>query len=410
MIAKTMAVSLFAFSLLLIGSPLAAVSFAATPNVVTTWYVAPSPTGTGTSGGSCSAPGFNDINLAIAAAHPGDTIFVCAGTYQEQVTVDKTLTLTGVGSPTIEAPATMAGDSFGYLNIVTVTGPIVTTISGFTIEGPLSVACNSGNTGTGVFVQNGATANIKNNIVTMIHDDPIVQCEAYGVGILVGRSALGTTGYATISHNTISDYQKGGVVVDGTGSTATITGNTITGWTASYQTGLGIQIAQNGVQISRGAVATVKSNTISDNQCPVDDVNCGPNLVTMSQATGVLTYMSGAGTTVTGNTFTYNDLGILVLGDTASQTSNKISYSTDAGILQSEGTGTYTASKNTLSNNPIGIAIVSDVSTFTSNVKSTTFTSDPIHIQVTTVTPGGLILKFAGHTFTISGDSTINIV
>jgi len=304
-------VSLF----LLLGSPLVSVSFANT-HADPTWYVAPSPAGTGHSGGSCSAPGFNTISAAITAAHPGDTIFVCTGTYQEQVTIGKTLTLTGIGSPTILAPVSMAPDGFGYLNIVTITGPIVASISGFSITGPLSVTCNSGNTGTGIFVQNGATAKIADNTIKVIHDNPIVQCEAYGVGILVGRESLGTVGYATISNNMISDYQKGGIVVDGTGSTATITDNAIAGWTAAYQTGLGIQIAQNGIQISSGAVATVKSNTISNNQCPVDNVNCGPNLITESQATGILTYMSGAGTSITGNTLTYNDVGILTLADT----------------------------------------------------------------------------------------------
>src|SRR2546423_1578396 len=41
---------------------------------------------------------FNNISDAVAAASPGDTIKVSAGTYTEKVTIDKTLTLLGARS------------------------------------------------------------------------------------------------------------------------------------------------------------------------------------------------------------------------------------------------------------------------------------------------------------------------
>ena len=71
-----------------------------------TRYVAPSPAGTGNPGGSCAAPGYNTISAAITAAGPGDTIHVCAGTYIEQINIDKSLTLSGAGmaSTHIESP------------------------------------------------------------------------------------------------------------------------------------------------------------------------------------------------------------------------------------------------------------------------------------------------------------------
>jgi hypothetical protein len=44
---------------------------------------------------SCANPGFNDIQSAVTAAAPGDTVHVCAGTYAGGVDVPKTLNLVG---------------------------------------------------------------------------------------------------------------------------------------------------------------------------------------------------------------------------------------------------------------------------------------------------------------------------
>ena len=60
-----------------------------------TWYVSTTGIPTGVGGGSCSNPSFNTIGAAITAAASGDTIQVCAGAYNEQVQITKTLTLKG---------------------------------------------------------------------------------------------------------------------------------------------------------------------------------------------------------------------------------------------------------------------------------------------------------------------------
>src|SRR5215472_6620025 len=71
-------------------------------------WVSSAPTVAG-NGTSCNSPGFNAIQAAIVAAPSGATIEVCAGTYVEQLTIEKSLTILGTGgSVTIQLPATPA--------------------------------------------------------------------------------------------------------------------------------------------------------------------------------------------------------------------------------------------------------------------------------------------------------------
>jgi pectin methylesterase-like acyl-CoA thioesterase len=79
---------------------------------------------------------FLTIQSAITAASPGDTISVCPGTYNEQVIVNRSLTLTGAGSATttIQAPVVLTDDPDGAKTLVLFTGPITAEFSGFTVH------------------------------------------------------------------------------------------------------------------------------------------------------------------------------------------------------------------------------------------------------------------------------------
>ena len=52
---------------------------------------------------SCGTARYRDINTAVAAVGTGGTVVVCAGTYDEQVVVGKSLNLYGRGGATIDA-------------------------------------------------------------------------------------------------------------------------------------------------------------------------------------------------------------------------------------------------------------------------------------------------------------------
>jgi hypothetical protein len=211
-------------------------------------------------GNGCEHAGYKMIQSAVTAASTGDTIRVCRGTYAEQVTIPigkDNLTLHSVSHwhAIIKAPLVMLDAKA----IVRVSASQNVTIRGFEISGPGSGGCDS--LRYGVRVDSGGSANIIGNHIVDIRDalpPPNVSGCQNGVAILVGRNFEGTTGTALIEGNVIERYQKNGPTVDNVGSFAHITHNVIRG------VGPSATIAQNGLQVSRGADALVEHNWVAD--------------------------------------------------------------------------------------------------------------------------------------------------
>ena len=211
-------------------------------------------------GNGCQHAGYVSIQSAVIAAAAGDTIRVCPGTYQEQVTIPagkNNLTLHSVSHwhAIIKAPMLMLDPKA----IVRVSASQNVTIRGFEITGPGALGCDS--LRYGVRVDTGGSANIIGNHIVDIRDvlpPPNVSGCQNGVAILVGRNAESTTGSALIEGNVIERYQKNGPTVDNAGSFARIVHNVIRG------VGRTPTIAQNGIQVSRGADAEVEHNWVAD--------------------------------------------------------------------------------------------------------------------------------------------------
>jgi parallel beta-helix repeat protein len=222
----------------------------------------------------CPNAPYTTIQQAVEAASPGSMIKVCRGTYVEQVTImagkdDLTLFSEGDLQAVIKAPLVMADPKA----IVHIQGAQDVTLRHFTITGPGGGGCDS--LRYGVRVDAGGSATITDNHITHIRDAIPSGCQN-GVGVLIGRNFEATYGSGTIVHNLIDDYQKGGIVVDGLlppdgggflaptnapplVSRATVAYNEVDG------IGPTAVIAQNGIQISRGAIANVHHNVVQNN-------------------------------------------------------------------------------------------------------------------------------------------------
>jgi nitrous oxidase accessory protein NosD len=252
----------------LLATALATLGLAAAAQAATI-YVAPppvmSPVGT-----NCTLPNWNSIQLAVNAAAPGDTIVVCDGVYQEQVTIGKNLTLYGSGDSVIKAPAALGGDQ----DLVTVTGGAHVAMSHFVVAGPGSGVCAS--IQAGIRVRDDATLDLGFTNIRDIRDtDPsntggLSGCQN-GEAIRIGaRGDAGGAGHATIDNVVATGYQKNGITVNGAGSTANIMNTTVRG------VGPTAVIAQNGIQVSREASATISTSTIRDNEyTPKSFYSCG---------------------------------------------------------------------------------------------------------------------------------------
>lgn len=215
-------------------------------------------------GAQCTEAEFTTIQAAVDAAVPGTRIVVCAGTYEEQVTVgagknDLVLDGSGRASTTIKAPDSLTGAG----DIITVTGSRRVQIQDFEITGPLPNSCSPEYL-SGIRVYGGGSANIANNHITGIRTEDVDfrGCQN-GFGVVFGdydsATQASTSGDGTVVNNTIDRYQKGGVVVSEEGSNVAVLDNDISG------VGESENIAQNGIQVSYGGQAIVRLNNIEDN-------------------------------------------------------------------------------------------------------------------------------------------------
>ncbi|MGH2773819.1 MAG: right-handed parallel beta-helix repeat-containing protein [Actinomycetota bacterium] len=234
----------------------------------------------------CPNADTTSIQDAVDLAEPGTSIKVCPGTYQEQVRIPagkdglKLFSLTP-RSAVIKAPATMLPTDSG--DIVQIDGAEDIGLRHFTITGPLpdQLFC-SVELRTGVRVIGGGSAKLFGNHITEIRSaSPALRGCQNGFGVAVGRQFQGQFGSATITNNLIDNYQKGGVYVDGEESSGRVDHNEIVG------TGPDPAIAQNGIQVSRGAQVRVDHNRVSANQYSLAEVNG-------FEASGIILFEPGA--------------------------------------------------------------------------------------------------------------------
>jgi hypothetical protein len=289
----------------------------------------------------------NAIQTAINA-YPGGKICISAGTFPEQLTISNSHTvLMGAGaSSTIIEPNSGSGpgslslaavdwDSSGsgsvpcgsstcvaLAAIILVENSTSGPTTGVTVEdlqvngsaGSNNVAC--GDDYVGVDFQN-ASGTLTDASVSDVASPPAsFGCQEVS-GAVYAYNGYFATGVApspavavTVSHTSVTGYQKNGVTCDDPAETCTLNSDMITGAGPTTLT------AQNGVQIAYGALATVKDSTVTGNSFTGSTSSndwYGPNGT--YAATGILLYDPATGTTVTKNTVTLDQIGIAYVDD-----------------------------------------------------------------------------------------------
>jgi hypothetical protein len=280
-------------------------------------------------GNSCAHPGYSTIQSAIEAAGAGASIEVCPGTFVEQLTITKSLKLNaanGAGTAKVVLPANPADSTTSCdtapgtesyqpdqdaVSICT-TGTVTVTGMSFEPKWANSVCDDSL---YGILVAGGATLKASDVTVDGGGAFPINGCQG-GIGIQVGMAWTSPVevGHATLAQDTITNYQKNGITIDGRGSSAKVNDVTVIGAGATPET------AQNGIQISNGAVAKISSSSISGNEC--DNASCGSDAFTSTQATGVLFYGAGTRSKITSSALGENDVGVAVYSTQPTQPSS----------------------------------------------------------------------------------------
>ncbi|MEX1995713.1 MAG: hypothetical protein WD887_02970, partial [Candidatus Saccharimonadales bacterium] len=310
------------------------------------WFTDAAMAATSSGNVTIGATGYESIQAAISVANPGDTINVAAGHYEEQVIINKSLTLTGAGRDNtfIESPAILASTGTGKNDIVAVVSPdsdnpsITVNISGITVDGKNQSIDNF----VGVHFY-GANGSLSNSRITGMRDVVLGSQSRWGV---VVNHPWDTLIHETVSvtGNIVDNYQKSAIIATELGTSVTITGNTVTG------AGLTTVIAQNGIEVNYGASGTVSNNTVSGhNYTPDTDYAAGILVVGNTLAPNP----AQPATSISGNTVTENEIGVAISKDTAwgygdglaTITTNSFSGNLTA-VQNDNTTGTLDASNN----------------------------------------------------------------
>jgi hypothetical protein len=322
---------------------------------------------------ACPGATFSSIQAAVNAAPRGGTIKVCPGVYNEQVRINKPLTVRGVEfanqTAAIVKPAPAVANSTS-----TATGnPIAAIIlaenareinlENLTVDGATNGINACAPTLVGIYYRN-ASGEIESVAVRNIRLGTGLEGCQSGLGIFV-QSGMGRESKVEIEDSSVHDYQKNGITANEAGTDVWVKGNAVTG------IGPTANIAQNGIQIGFGAKGRVEENSVINHiyALCVSTSNCAftasdilineSNNVWVSQnnvgKSQTNIFVSGNGSDIRDNTVYDTDVfdGIALFGNNNRVQNNSIFNSDEAGVFVQGRSNKVNG--NTINEAPVGI-------------------------------------------------------
>jgi hypothetical protein len=333
-----------------------AVQFNVEPTCTTTCYV--SASGNDSNSGQADSP-FATIQHAINTASSGGTVHVGAGTYNENVSVAKPLTLLGANAGIRATGATRSAES--TISTSNVSGDDYTvdiassgvTLDGFTLQQTATVTCNycaafgvqvepiaSGATvadniisgmatsgtspagaGNPIGVDIGANSTtspnnvtVARNLITSISSSGTQHRSALGIEVGDSTSHPVSTGLV-IANNHITGISSAGwggygMIMNRQTTGTVISGNTIdTVFGAGWSRGIGLEATETGASVANNAISAITTANASpgaadDVYFDTIDAGAGSSTATNNSLTGTATtagILNLAGGTVNGS-------------------------------------------------------------------------------------------------------------
>lgn len=304
----------------------------------------------------CNVPSMAHGTIQSAANDMTCTeIVIAAGTYTEQVTVGRVGSIyvhgAGAGRTIIRAPAVRAQSTLAttfhpnYTYVIQVPNGTAADFADLTVDGGSNLPCGEDFYGI----------RFNNSIGSL--DAVVVQGARCPVGAGFGRQAgvgvavigdAGSTASLSVLRSTVRDFQKVGILYNGPTASGIVENTVIKG------VGTQAFIAQNGVQISRGAAASIARAIISDihytgETCLGTDTQVGSGIIVF-QAGQSLLYQ---------NVIIETDRAIFLRENSVDQTvfQNRIINNHSGIVSQLNGAGRISLSDNRVTGSTISPAV-----------------------------------------------------
>ena len=295
--------------------------------------------------------GFDTIQAAIDDTDTldGHTIEVSDGVFDEQVVIDKSLSIIGSGvDDTVITNTTLLTEHFNVSGenenypIVYVHDVDGVLIQDLTVDGANNGDSNYRYQGIGMFQAGATLSNLK---VINVRDDPFSGSQ-HGVGIYAFTNESGTTHDVIIENCEVYDFQKNAMALGGSELTVDVNNCMVTGAGPTNVT------AQNGIQVGYEATGSISGNTVSD--CYYTGSGWS--------ACNILIYNSD-NVDIIDNILTDGYNGISLSGDNGFISGNTITGSTGFAGISLTGAGSHTITDNIIDDSYIGVSLYQSATT-----------------------------------------------